>query len=357
MARNLGLALLSVLLALAVCELLLRAFGADVLPRPDLYVRDPELGKRMRPGWRGDEFEAPVAINSKGLRNPETPYEKPEGVYRVLALGDSWTFGYRMEEPDAYPRQLERELRARAAARGDLRRFEVINAGVIGYSTDQEAAFLRIEGWKYQPDLVLVNYYPVNDTHNKLAMYRRREQLRSLHPWLLAVSEAPKRLYLRQFWKGARRALKARLRVARAGGDPAAAREDWTEGYREGARGWEAVETALAEIGAEARARRTAVLAVMLPDAQDLARYSAELHPKVAPMVEGAARAAGLDFFDLEPTFAPWASREDEVRFGQLRHPNAKGYGIIAAAVADEIGRRYLGWDDPPKAVVGLGQP
>ena len=92
----------------------------------------------------------------------------------------------------------------------------------------------------------------------------------------------------------------------------------------------------------------------MLPDAQDLRRYSAELHPKVAPMVEAAAQAAGLDFFDLEPTFAPWASREDEVRFGQLRHPNARGYGIIAAAVADEIGRRYLGWDGPPKAMVEM---
>lgn len=354
MIRNLGLALLSTVLALAACEGLLRVFGDELLPQPDLYLDDPELGKRMRPGWEGLEFEAPVKINSKGLRSPEIPYAKAEGVYRVLALGDSWTFGFRMNEPDAYPRQLERELSERAAARGDSRRFEVINAGVIGYSTDQEAAYLRIEGWKYQPDLVLVNYYPVNDTHNKLAMYRKREQLRALHPWVLALTEAPQRLYLRRFWKGVRRTLKAKLRVFQAGGDPKAALTDWTAGYQAGSPGWEAVRSALADIGAQARDRHVPVLVVLLPDAQDLERYSTVHHAKIAPLVEGAVREAGLHFFDLEPTFAPWASREDEVRFGQLRHPNAKGYGIMAEAVADEIGRRYLGWETPPKALVEM---
>ena len=349
-----GLALLAITLALAACEGMLRLFGADVLPRPDLYVTDPDVGKRMRPGWEGNEFKAPVKINSKGLRNPETPYEKPEGVYRILALGDSWTFGFRMDEPDAYPRQLERILNERAATRRDPRRFEVINAGVIGYSTDQEAAWLRVEGWKYQPDLVLVNYYPVNDTHNKLASYQKRAAIRAVQPWLLELYEAPKHLYLRQFWKGVRRTLKQRFRVARAGGDPKAGARDWTDAYQEGSRGWEAVRTALTEIGVQARSHHVPVLAILLPDAQDLERYSASYHPKIAPMVAGAVGEAGLDFLDLEPTFAPWTSKEDEVRFGKLRHPNAKGYGIIAAAAADEIGLRYLGWETPPKALVEM---
>ena len=49
MIRNLGLTLLSLVLALALCEGLLRVFGAGVLPRPDLYIDDPSVGKRMRP--------------------------------------------------------------------------------------------------------------------------------------------------------------------------------------------------------------------------------------------------------------------------------------------------------------------
>ena len=362
MIRNLGLALLSLVLALAVCEGLLRVFGSGVLPRPDLYVDDPDTGKRMRPGWTGDEFEAPVAINSKGLRNPEIPYEKPPGTYRILALGDSWTFGFRMKEPDAYPRQLERLLRADAAARGDSRRIEVINTGVVGYSTDQEAAFLAKEGWKYQPDLVLVSFYPVNDTHNKLYKYKRRAELRALHPWLLDLYEFPKKLYLRQFIKGARRTLKQkigalRVRLAHAfgyqdKGGRALVEDDWTRDYRKGARGWEAVRTAFDDIAAQAKAKQVPVLVVLLPDTQDLVRYHERYHPKIAPMVAGAASEAGLAFFDLEPTFQPWQGKEEEVCYKRQRHPNAMGYGVIAKAVAAEIESRYLnpGSEPQPRA-------
>src|SRR5262249_2088779 len=161
------------LLTAALLEGVLRLLGRDLLPDPDLYVEDADMGKRMRPGWEGNEFGAPVKINSKGLRNPEVDYAKPPGTYRGLALGGSGTFGFRMKEPDSYPRQLERALQEWGRERGDPRRFEVINTGVIGYSTDQEAAYLRVEGERYQPDLVVVAYYPVNDTHNKLYRYAR----------------------------------------------------------------------------------------------------------------------------------------------------------------------------------------
>jgi lysophospholipase L1-like esterase len=330
------------LVAAALCEGLLRVFGAKVLPRPDLYLEDPVVGKRLRPGWTGDEFGAPVAINSKGLRNRETPYEKPAGVYRILALGDSWTFGFRMAEPDAYPRQLERLLRESLAARGDTRTVEVINTGVVGYSTDQEAAFLTSEGWKYQPDLVLVNFYPVNDTHNKLYKHHRRAALERLSPWLRSLYEAPSHLYLRQFIKGARRTLKEKLAKSGSAGK-AIAGDDWSTGFRAGSRGWEAVRTALQQIGGEAKQAKVPVLFVLLPDTQDLTRYGSELHPKIEPMVAQAASEAGLDYFDLAQTFEPWAGKEDEILFRRERHPNAKGYGIIAGAVAGEIERRYLG--------------
>jgi len=360
MLRNLGLAVLSLVVTLALCEGLLRVFGSGVLPRPDLYVDDPAVGKRMRPGWSGDEFEAPVTINSKGLRNPEIAYEKPEGSYRVLALGDSWTFGFRMKEPDAYPRQLERILQASAARRGDTRRIEVINAGVVGYSTDQEAAYLKTEGWKYSPDLVVVNFYPVNDTHNKLYKYQRRAALRELHPWLLALYEWPQHLYLRQFLKGARRTLKQKVGNARVHaaakigvedkGGRALAENDWTGPYHDGDRGWEAVKTSLAEIGELGRTHHHETLVALLPDALDLARYSDRYHPRIAPMVHDAVAAAGLAFFDLEPVFRPWRDRNAEVRMAHQRHPNAFGYGLIAQAIATEIEHRYLEASPPTNA-------
>ena len=43
---------------------------------------------------------------------------------------------------------------------------EVINAGVSGFGTDQELLWLREEGVKYAPDLVLLAVYPHNDFMN-----------------------------------------------------------------------------------------------------------------------------------------------------------------------------------------------
>ena len=100
--------------------------------------------------------------------------------------------------------------------------------------------------------------------------------------------------------------------------------------------------TALADIGEQSRAHHVPVLVVLLPDAQDLVRYHDRFHPKIAPMVEKAVDEAHLGYFDLEPTFAPWQGKEDEILFRKQRHPNAAGYGVIAKAVAAEVERLYL---------------
>jgi hypothetical protein len=92
--------------------------------------------------------------NSKGLRDTrEFAYEKPAGVLRVLALGDSHTQGYEVRQDGTYAAALERWLAARGV------RAEVLNAGVSGYSNAEALAFLEHEGYKYQPDVVVLGFY------------------------------------------------------------------------------------------------------------------------------------------------------------------------------------------------------
>ncbi len=352
MVKNAALIAASLLVGLVLCELVLRVAVPDLLPRPDLYLLDPVVGKRMKPNHSTSEFGAPVVTNSHGLRSPELGFEKPAATVRVLALGDSWTFGYRVPEPDSYPRQLERELASRARERGDGRRFEVINAGVIGYSTEQEAAYLREWGWRYAPDLVVVAYYPVNDTHMKNRRYERYNRLRAVHPLLLELTTFPQKLYLRQFWKGMRRLARreiAELRLALAGRlgyqDPGArgvVEDDWTGDFVEERPGWHSSRDALVDIGRQCREHGVPGLVVLLPDLLDLARYEDRLHERVAPKVETAAREAGLAWLDLRATFSTYRGREREVRTVDQRHPNAAGFGVIADAVASEIERAGL---------------
>ncbi len=266
----------------------------------------------------------------------------------------------------SYPRQLERILNERARRRGDPTHYEVINAGVIGYATEQEAAYLRVEGGRFDPDLVLLAYYPVNDTHPKQGKYERYQRLRSIHPWLLEVYTAPRHLYISQFIKGVRRAAKRRwgeaqyaLGRALSWDDPRPAHviaDDWTRDYAKGGGRWLATRDAIIAIGEATRGNGAGGLVMLLPDVQDLAGYEDRAHPKIGPLVREAVAAAQLDWLDLLDAFRSYRGvNNDEIQWNGWRHPNQAGYLLIAEAAAREIERRYLGvGGEPAETVPGL---
>ena len=113
--------------------------------------------------WQG----IPVDINSHGLRGPETTYEKPPSTYRILNLGDSVAMGWGVRVEETYGRQLEGLLNEQGA--GGLQ-YEVINAGVPGWNLENALAYLKAEGLKYQPDLVLLDLTIVNDIKGNSAL-------------------------------------------------------------------------------------------------------------------------------------------------------------------------------------------
>ena len=156
-ALNVLLALLvSALLAAALLEGGLRLIG---LGKPVTVNRfDATLGWSKRPGARvtrkTSEYEVVLEINDLGLRDdPMSTPEKPEGVFRVICLGDSFTLGYSVAREDLFVDMLERWWRAEG------RPIEVINAGTEGWSTDQEVVWFLEHGAAFEPDLVLIFSY------------------------------------------------------------------------------------------------------------------------------------------------------------------------------------------------------
>jgi hypothetical protein len=94
-----------------------------------------------------------VKINAHGLRDEDVPYVKSGDEKRLLVLGDSVTFGWGVSQGESFTDRMEFQLHKQHG-----RRWQVINAGVNGYNTEQEAAFLRVEGMRYSPDYVLLVY-------------------------------------------------------------------------------------------------------------------------------------------------------------------------------------------------------
>ena len=148
--------MLAVALAL---EGALRVFWPQDFPFfAGLFVEDPVVGMRHVPhslsNMNSEAGRVPVRISSRGYRGREYPWEAAAG-FRILGLGDSFTFGFGVEEDDTYLARLERALADRHV--------EVINAGLAGMGPDNEARLLAVDGPGLRPDLVLVGFFVGND--------------------------------------------------------------------------------------------------------------------------------------------------------------------------------------------------
>lgn len=118
------------------------------------------------------EYDAQVSFNSRGIRGPESlGYAKADGVCRVLLLGDSFMEAVQVSDGETFADRL------RALLESQLDRpVEVVNAGVAGFGTDQQLLWLREEGVKYAPDLVLLAVYPHNDFMNNAEVLESANQ-------------------------------------------------------------------------------------------------------------------------------------------------------------------------------------
>lgn len=125
--------------------------------RPPLYAADPVLGFRLKP----NHFD----ISSQGLREDKIySYQKPANTFRILMLGDSFTEGDEIPREKTFSKLLE----ARLNTQTDSRTYEVINAGVRGGSPLQYYLWLKTEGLKFNPDLIILNFYLGNDITDAL---------------------------------------------------------------------------------------------------------------------------------------------------------------------------------------------
>ena len=91
------------------------------------YEYDRTLGWKNKPFAEGPfvmpESKTCVKINSKGLRDNEYPFERDKDTFRVLVLGDSFTWGIGVNIEETFTKRWEAKYHGRV---------EIINAGVTG---------------------------------------------------------------------------------------------------------------------------------------------------------------------------------------------------------------------------------
>ena len=122
---------------------------------PDKEILEGVLKPNAHMIVEGPEFRAEYRINPQGLRDEVThAAAKPSGRYRILLVGDSFTFGFGSNYEEIWPVVFEQALARRGYA------VDVVKAGAPMYDTRSEALLLKRLLPVYQPDLVLLTFLP-----------------------------------------------------------------------------------------------------------------------------------------------------------------------------------------------------
>jgi lysophospholipase L1-like esterase len=159
---RLVLGLMSLLFSIFMAELGLRIIRPPSVSfdhQPTIYRPDPVLGFRYVPGSHDRverlEFRQPVQVNNVGFIDDDFSLSPPSNVTRIAAIGDSVTAGMQVGRGYSYPDVLESELNESGQAACPC---EVLNFGVDGMGTFEQAYIFEEFALDYQPDIVILAY-------------------------------------------------------------------------------------------------------------------------------------------------------------------------------------------------------
>ncbi len=341
--RWIGLSVVALLGAGLLGEAAVRTFGLidrlNGYPRHLYAAATGDLPYVLRPGLDVDVRGGRVRTNAMGLRGPEIERAPTPGRRRVLLVGDSVAFGYRMAEADSLAVRLEAELERRSGMR-----WQVVNGGVEGYDTRAELAFLRQTGFGLAPETIVLVFNlndfdapPVLGPHGVLTNERVAGGCSE------AVAEVSElHLLLRWLVRSGGGLAGPGGQVARGGGATAPAFGDLDRFvsalrknyWRQPSDGrLAAMVEALRQMQEESTARDIRLLVAIPPDGDQLAVAAPDLAPQ--HRLAAICRELGLECLDLRDTFEAQAGVEP--LFLDIMHPSAVGLELLAGALAVNI--------------------
>lgn len=343
--RKRRMALVSVIIsltfALLAAEAWVRVFDVgptfSVVFAANFQLSDnPLLEYELRPGSQ----DYKLTISSAGLRDREFPLQKEEGIYRIVVLGDSVTFGLYCNQTSTYAKHLEGMLNRYAPPGAP--RFEVLNLGVTGYNTTQIAERLRVVGLPYEPDMVIYGYV-INDPQfyslEAQALRKMRDETRQSFQDAIKTG-------ISRWLSHSRLFLLARYAFMPTPSDPdlvdeepglvALARgthETYFSALHDDGPNWQQVQEGMAKMARITTAPKNIPVVVAIFPIQ--AKPHRPVYPflKVNAKVAAEARRNRFRALDLQPAYAAVDRNFPNEFFDDPLHPNKWGHHIAALAL------------------------
>jgi lysophospholipase L1-like esterase len=297
-----------------------------------IFEGDPLLLWRLKPNLDHAVWDFTVlSTNAQNFRADYPVGAKPAATFRVVCLGDSVTFGYRVppvwpDKPNDYdpewlpfPMLLEKELRKT----NPDRQIEVFPMAVPGYTSHQGLAWLRRDIEYLQPDMVIASFgwndASASDVPDREAINT------SWYPvairWVIDHSQA---------FAHATRWLRSRNAPAPAVSHPGprVSESEYVDNFRAIVNVAKDHGASTIVIGAPYRDSKTNP-----PEAQLMTRYRVALKSAMEQ-----SKTPYLEILELTEA----AGTVNEGFFGELIHPNHMGHRLMAAELLKLMAQRRL---------------
>ncbi len=336
--KNIFISIIFLFIAIFLCEISYRIYEFHFYKRQlrklDRFVleplpNEPILQFKLKPkGFFLWHENSPFKINSYGFRDYEYDLAN-KNDYRIIILGDSYTFGWGVKMEKTFPKVLESSLKKQGYS------VQVVNAGIYGYNTQQEVLFFEKELLKYKPDLVIISFV-LNDTRPQgtVPMHPFTKNYESyFHSWFLEFIKLRvnrlinKREHVGDTWKsGDFYPLKVKI------GNPYLRNED---AFEDDFLGWRRCKESLSEIKKLSEQNRFILYLIILPSFNEsfINYRPLWIHEKVKKF----AQNEGIIFSDFYRYFA----RKNYLEFQNLElnddHPNEIAHQIIGERLSIEL--------------------
>jgi lysophospholipase L1-like esterase len=284
---------------------------ADTGPRAQMAARLYARARYDSPRWSYFDAQGCITIqtNRLGFRDDEFEERPGPGELRILAVGDSFTFGSGVQGEDTWPQQLERMLQRRSASN-----VQVINAGFAGgHAPSTYAAWLESDGLALQPSTVIVGFC-LNDMGGRVPMLAY--PVLPAEPPLFGVSKLGEYV---------RRQARQRALLATAVGDYAVVVQAFPQPWEDTRRGLAAMQLLCRERGVRLVVAVFPMLSLLGP------KYP---YKGLHALVDAFLSEQGIEHLDLYPRFE---NRDERELWADVtdQHPNDAGQHIIAQGIRD----------------------
>ena len=306
----------------------------SVLFVPDeLIPFKPRPNSTVKGGARSKEFDFVLRHNSLGFRDVEHEQNKPSDTFRIIGLGDSHAYGLGASYEDTIFTQLEKMFSQR---KGEHPSVEIIKAGIPRYFPAAELLVLKHYGLTFQPDLVLLTLVPgdVGDTFLGLDAVQSSKNGYLVSKEAKILGALGEKLYLhshtfRIVWNAS---IQKWIRFGHAVNT-----EEIYQPNGAHEKDWQQLEKDLLKIAQTTNHNNATFVIVYIPHIGPWNEKSSYPADRISKWCQNNQ----VTFINSLPALKQAAESKD-VFWRIDRHPNPRGYRIIAETVFKELTKKQL---------------